>query len=449
MGFAPPGSIHRRLTGATLSILVLFLGLTGYLLHLAQRHSLEAAVEAQLLGHVYALLGEASEDSQGWVRLPEKVADPRLNRPDSGLYAQLTGADGRVFWNSASLLDKQLPALADIPVGEHRFFQDQWAYRLYFGIEWENLEGRANRYRLGVSLARNVVDERADIFRTTLWGGLIGVGLLLLAAQGLVLHWGLRPLRQAAGELKAIEERGGTGLRGDYPQELSPLTGNINSLLEYNRIQRERYRNSLDDLAHSIKTPLALLQGALDTDDPERLREAARQAVPHIDDILRGRLQRAALAGRSALAKTVAVAALAQRLLNTLAKVYRDRELRFENRLPEVLHIPGDENDFMELLGNLLDNACKYALSRVRIGLIEGLVTEWGIAIEDDGPGIAEGDVERVLARGGRLDERHPGQGIGLAAAQEIVRLYRGRLTVGRSPELGGTRIEIRLPLKP
>ncbi|MBU0500900.1 MAG: histidine kinase [Gammaproteobacteria bacterium] len=449
MGLVPRGSIHRRLTGATLSILILFLGLTGYLLHVAQRHSLEAAVEAQLLGHVYALLGEASEDSQGWVRLPEKVADPRLNRPDSGLYAQLTGAGGRVLWNSASLLDKRLPAVADIPIGEHRFFQDQWAYRLYYGIEWENLAGRVNRYRLVVSLGRNVVDERADIFRTRLWGGLIGVGILLLAVQGLVLRWGLRPLRQAAEELKVIEEWGGIGLRGDYPQELLPLTGNINSLLEYNRIQRERYRNSLDDLAHSIKTPLALLQGALDSDDPGLLREAARQAVPHIDDILRGRLQRAALGGRSALAKRVAVAALAQRLLNTLAKVYRERELHFENRLPAALHIPSDENDFMELLGNLLDNACKYAVSRVQIGVVEGLTTEWGIAIEDDGPGIAEQDIAQVLARGGRLDERHAGQGIGLAAAQAIIRLYRGRLAISRSRELGGACIEIRLPLKP
>jgi len=446
VGLPPQGSIHRRLIEATLSILVLFLGLTGYLLHVAQRHSLEAAVEAQLLGHVYALLGEASEDSQGWVRLPEKAADPRLNRPDSGLYAQLLGVDGQVLWNSASLLDKRLPSVDEVPAGEHRFFQDRWAYRLYYGIEWESLDGRVNRYRLGVSLSRNVVDERADIFRTTLWGGLIGVGVLLLLAQGMVLRWGLFPLRQAAGELKAIEEGGEERLRGDYPLELSPLTGNINSLLEYNRIQRERHRNSLDDLAHSIKTPLAVLQGALDSDDPERLKEAARQAVPLIDDILRGRLQRAGLGGRSALANTVAVAPLAQRLINALAKVYRERELQFENRLPAALRIPGDENDFMELLGNLLDNAGKFAASRVLIG--EGSVSDsdWDIRVEDDGPGIAEKDIEQVLARGGRLDERHAGQGIGLAAALEIVRLYRGRLTIGRSLELGGASIGIHLP---
>lgn len=448
MGAERHASIHGRLTGATLLILVLFLGVIGYLLHMAQRHSIEAAVEAQLLGHVYALLGEASEDSQGIVRLPEKVADPRLNRPDSGLYAQLAGADGQVLWRSVSLQGGEMAAVADVPAGEHRFLREGPAYRLDFGIEWESLKGRWTRYVLGVSLGRHVVDKRADTFRATLWGGLIGVGILLLLAQGLVLRWGLRPLRQVAEELKSVEEEGRAGLLGDYPRELRPLTGNINSLLTFNRLQQERYRNSLDDLAHSIKTPLALLQGALDSEGDERLREAARQAVPQIADILRGRLQRAALGGRSALAGTVEIAPLAQRLLNTLAKVYRERDLQLENHLPEGLRIAGDENDFMELLGNLLDNGCKYARSRVRIAALES-EEAWTLTIEDDGPGIATEDIAQVLARGGRLDERHTGQGIGLAAAHEIVRLYRGRLAIDRAEALGGACIRFRLPKRP
>jgi len=441
-------SINLRLTSTTLLVLVVFLGLIGYLLQSAQRSSLESSVESQLLGHVYALLGEVQEGQQGGVKLPKAVADPRLNRPDSGLYAELNASSGSVHWRSGSLIGMSVPPVESIAAGKQRFYEDTSAYRLLYGFGWEGLDGALTLYTLRVSLERKLVDRQTGSFQTVLWSGLGGLGLLLLIVQGLVLRWGLLPLSWVSQDLKAIENGEADKLRGDYPKELKPLTGNINSLLEHNRIQQERYRNSLDDLAHSIKTPLAVLQGALDASDPSQLEEAARQAVPHIDDIVRGRLHRAALGGGSALSNKVPLFPLAQRLINTLDKVYRDRQLQFENHLPEQIQFPGDENDYMELLGNLLENACKYGHSKVKISAVETDDVMLKLVIEDDGPGISEDEVKQVLSRGGRLDEQHPGQGIGLAAVREIVRLYKGSLDIGKSQGLGGAAISISLPVQ-
>ena len=437
------GSIHQRLALSTLLILALFLGLTGYLLQTAQQRSLEAAVEAQLLGLVYALLGEAQLDDDGYLELPEKVADPRLNRPDSGLYAEIEGEEYR--WQSVSLLGQTVTALPRTKVGESRFLRDDSGYYILYGVDWEGYDGDSRQYGLRVTLDAGAVDQRTEGFRTTLWIGLLAVAVLLLFLQGLVLRWGLKPLRSVADALKAIEDGEEERVQGSYPAELQPLTGNINSLIEHNRIQQERYRNSLDDLAHSIKTPLAVLQGALDGGDAEKLHDAAAQAVPHIDDIVRGRLKRAALGGKSLLANRVELQALGQRLINTLEKVYRDRSLTLQNQIPEVIQPQGDQNDFMELLGNLLDNACKYAQSTVTVSAISEGDGGWTLFVEDDGPGIADEDVEEVLTRGGRADERHVGQGIGLAAVREIVRLYKGEMSIDRSPDLGGARISISL----
>lgn len=440
-------SIHLRLALSTLVVLTCFLGLTGLLLQRAQQSSLERAVEGQLLGQVFGLLSEAQVDAQGHISLPSRLADPRLNRTDSGLSAELAGSSGLPEWRSASLLGLAPEPLPELGAGKQRFFRDAKGYHLLYGLEWEGDDGGLQSYVIRVSLRAEEADQRREAFRLTLWAGLLLLGLLLLLAQALLLRWGLWPLRQISGALKAVEEGRAEEVQGVRVTELRPLADNLNSLLRHNRAQQERFRNSLADLAHSIKTPLALLQGALESGDDEALRQAARQAVPHIDALVQGRLKHAALAGSSAPINRTALRPLAQRLIHTLEKLYQGRNLMLENWIAEDALLAADENDLMELLGNLLDNACKFATARVRVSGQRGSDGWLHITVEDDGPGIDAGMRERVLARGGRLDEQYPGQGIGLAAVRTIVSLYQGEMRIERSQALGGAALCLQFSL--
>ncbi|MEO5343370.1 MAG: ATP-binding protein [Gammaproteobacteria bacterium SHHR-1] len=435
-------SLHRRLSLATLALLLLFLGLTGWLLSSAQQRSLEVEIRNRLLGHVYALLGEAREDGQGGLGLPDQPADPRLSQTDSGLQAELADDNGQILWRSGSLLGLETPPMPRLAAGEQRFGRDADGYRLLFGLEWETQQGALRPYVLRIGLQAQQVDQQLRQFRVWLWLGLLLLGLVLLVLQGLLLRWGLAPLRRIARAVSEIEAGRAGRIGGDYPAELQPLADNLNSLMAHNRAQQERYRTSLDDLAHSIKTPLALLQSGLDSAQPETLWQAAQQALPHIDALVRGRLRQAAASGFAGLGQRVALRPLAQRLLATLAKVYAERGLELENRIAAELRVPVSENDLLEMLGNLLDNACKHARSRLFIAA-EALPQGWRLWIEDDGPGIAVDQSEQALSRGGRLDEQYPGQGIGLAAVNNLAGLYQGRLEIGRSQALGGASVGV------
>jgi two-component system sensor histidine kinase PhoQ len=263
--------------------------------------------------------------------------------------------------------------------------------------------------------------------------------LALLAA----LAWGLRPLRTVAAEVRAIESGAQQRLTRDYPKELKHLTDNINALLLHEHAQQVRYKNALGDLAHSLKTPLAVLRGIGDSVGEQS--PTLNEQIDRMDNIVQYQLQRAATTGRSALTTPIPLRPTLERLLTTLHKVYRDKGVTVELALQEAVAFRGDEGDLMELLGNLLDNAFKWAAGTVRISAhASRSVLE--LCVEDDGPGIEDAQAAQVLQRGVRLDENTPGHGIGLPMVRDIVEAYEGRLTIKRS-DRGGARIAIFLPL--
>ena len=232
---------------------------------------------------------------------------------------------------------------------------------------------------------------------------------------------------------------------GHYPKELSGLTSSLNSLIEHSKAVQSRYRNSLDDLAHSLKTPLAILQsGCTDSKaDADANSTLVSEQVDRMDEIINHQLQRAAVSGRSTLAKPVPVGKVAERLLRSLDKVYRDKQVRVELTLDTPATFTGDEADLTEILGNLLENAYKYCRHTVQVHVSSGQhAGDIEISIEDDGPGIAADQVEAVLQRGTRMDESLPGQGIGLSMANEIISVYGGQLAIAAS-SLGGTLVRI------
>jgi len=447
------GSLHLRLLLVASLVLAGFLGLGALALDRAFQESQEEALRERLQGLIYALLGAADEDRQGHMRMPGELPDPRFSNPDSGLYAQVQGEDG-YQWRSFSLIGHPLTLIQPQLPGKRRFshldMQGDKLLGLSFGVSWEDDTGRDVRYTLAVAETTRGLNEQVSAFRLRLLYWLGGVSLLLLVAQLLVLAWGLRPLRRVAADLNRVEAGELDAISGNYPSELHGLVRNINGLIRSSRASRDRYRHSLGDLAHSLKTPLTLLRGASEVEDCAQLRSSVAEQVQRMDDIVQYQLRRAAAAGSPEAGVAVPVLPLVRRLQATLQKVYREKAMQCRLQVDAGLRFKGDEADLMELLGNLMENAFKYGQQQVRVmagGAGDGGQTTrlQRIQIEDDGPGIPQLEQARVLSRGVRADQQQPGQGIGLSVASEIVRLYGGSLAIEAS-DLGGARIRVTFP---
>jgi len=442
-------SLHSRLLLAASLVLAGFLGATGLALDKAFRVSARTAMQDRLQSHIYALLASADEDENGRMIPPQELPEPRFSTPDSGLYAIITSHAGKSLWRSTSLTGRDFNLTAQQLPGEHRFnrfsLADMQLYALAFGVAWEDDAGTEALYTFTVAEDTAVFQAEIDSFRSTLWRWLGGMAVVLLLAQGFILRWGLRPLRTVTADLQQIEKGRADRLDGRYPGELTGLTSSLNSLIEHSKVAQTRYRNSLDDLAHSLKTPLAILQsGCVDNNAAADVNHTlVSEQVERMDEIINHQLQRAAVSGRTTLARPVPVGKVVERLLRSLDKVYREKQVAVELELDPAATFTGDEADLTEILGNLLDNAYKYSRSKVRVSV--GTTNDDNgveVSIEDDGPGIAPEQVDAVLQRGTRMDESVPGQGIGLSMANEIINVYGGQLDFAVSP-LGGTLLRV------
>lgn len=429
----------RMIIGASL-VLMVFVILTALTLDRAFEDSARTAVEERLRGQLYFLIGETEVDAQGHIELPSSSTLVRLNQPDSGLYAGVYS--GSVLsWSSRSVMGAGHPFVKQLPVGEERFrhLQDpaQPWFTLAYGVAWQVGDKT-------IPITYNLVEDSGNFnaqiqrYRQTLWGWLLALTALLLIAQFLLLRWGLTPLRKVADELHCIEEGSQETLHGNYPAELSGLTGNLNTLLAHERAQQQRYRNALADLAHSLKTPLAVIHGS--ATDTATVQEQVSRMQKSIDY----QLQRAATAGRSGLNSPVEVQPLLDSLLYALHKVHAGKTILVQQAYAEGLMVRVDQGDLTELLGNLLDNAFKWCRQQVSVHS-ELSDRQFILQIEDDGKGIDAEQVELILKRGIRADESIPGHGIGLAMVRDIVAAYEGTLKIDNSP-LGGARFTIRLP---
>ncbi|MDX1656799.1 MAG: ATP-binding protein, partial [Candidatus Competibacteraceae bacterium] len=422
-------------------VLVAFLGLAGLTLDRAYRDGALAALQERLQAQVYMLLGAANLDEQNRLQLPQALPEPRLSTPGSGLYAAVTDGQGRTLWRSRSLLGLSVAFPVSDSPGQPLFTQIDTSggsplLALSFGVAWEVAPDDYRRYTFQVAEARRGFDGQLGAFRRSLWVwlGALGVGLLLV--QGLILRWSLKPLRQVAREVAGIEAGRRQQLTGPYPRELQPLTRNLNALIHNGQLHLERYRNALADLAHSLKTPLAVLRGA-SHEQPDTLGETVREQVERMDRTVDYQLSRAAASGRTALTRPVTVAPVGRKLLDALGKVYAAKGLALELKADDQARFFGDEGDLMEILGNLADNACKWARSRVvviaRYRPDPAGRGELTLIVEDDGPGIAEQQRAAVTDRGRRADPTTPGHGIGLAVVRELVEeVSQGRLAIQR-----------------
>ncbi|MGC2857554.1 ATP-binding protein [Novispirillum sp. DQ9] len=437
------GSLGRRLVAAALVWLCLLLLVGGVVLRDAFHDTVERQFGNRLDAVLRAMAAAAEVGPDGAVSLARPLGDPRFEQAYSGWYWQIAEPSGRLL-RSRSLWDATLPVHTGAGA-------DQTARRT--GPRGEPLlvverdisfpGGAAPVHLL---IAGDLRDVQAELrnFDMLLGLALALLGFGALAAVAFQVRFGLRPLRVLHADLEAVRAGQHGRLRGTYPREVAPLAVAMNAVLDHDEVLIERARTHVGNLAHALKTPLAVLQAEAASDpDPATVR-AQVQAMTRLVEHHLGRAAAVAGAGR-ALGTSVAVAPLVRDLAAVLGRIHGDRGLAITWAMAEDTVFRGQREDLEEILGNLMDNACKWAAGSVRVtaaALPEGGLT---LAVEDDGPGLTADQTAAAARRGGRLDEAVPGWGLGLAIAADLAALNGATLTFGRSG-LGGLKVTLEAP---
>ncbi|MGK0304490.1 MAG: two-component system sensor histidine kinase PhoQ [Gammaproteobacteria bacterium] len=438
-------SLRLRSFAAAVLALLIFIPLTAVTLEQAFNGSLSQSMLQQLRVQSLTLISEFELDSTGsQAQMPEQLYNDQFNIPGSGLYAFIQSHDG-VLWQSLSTLNwQQQPKFVAPDIGAEVFIEDfsmQNNYFLYaYTAEFESSEGY-QPVSFYILQDKQVFNTEKSKFANTLWNWLGLIALLLLILLLFSLNAALLPIsrlnkqiRQAeSGQLKRIDQR--------YPPELEKLKNSINNLLDTEKLQRSRYKNSLSDLAHSLKTPLAVLAGTAG------LPEQAKEPISQINLQIQRQLKRAVAGTTSTFEQAVAIEPVVDKLFNAMHKVYADKNLTLTHVIQQrELGFNGDITDLMEILGNVIDNACKAAIKQVTVTALAN-VNELLIHIEDDGPGIPKDKREQLLERGTRLDSYKEGQGIGMAVVADLVSAYQGQLEIKQS-DFGGAKLTLIFPIK-
>jgi len=448
-----PYSLVKRLVVGLGGLSIVLSGVAAVALDaLFRSNALEARYDV-LDAQVIALIASAELDAAGNL-VPATLAEARLATPGSGLYAEIRTAGGGVSWRSPSATGSGLELRATPEVGERQtetvvLSDGTRVLAKSLGVSWETGGGPARTFYL--SAAESLEPYHEEVARVRL-GLAAGAGVLMLVLVGglsLGLRWGLNPLRRLEQEIGEVEAGERDLLGTGWPRELTGVTANLNALLSGERARLERYRSTLGNLAHSLKTPIAALKAVMSSAAPP-MRSQFEPQLDRMQSIVEHQLRRAVLAGAGSTVAAVSVAGPLEELAAALGKVYRDKAVDFRLDVAPGLAYPMESGDLLELTGNLLDNAFKYCRRQVVLRARTLPQTEWrrpGLALEidDDGPGIAEADRGRVLERGVRVDESVDGQGIGLAAAREVAAAYGGTLEIDTGT-LGGARVRVRLP---
>lgn len=438
--------IQSRLLLTTTLVLSSFLFLAGFVLDRSFQESITDSARDQLELVIYSLMGAALElDDQ--LGFSNELGDSRLYLPESGWYAMVERSGNTDRWYSDSARTTGVEFLdyqGSLQPGQFDFHEQNIGavprFFLTYVVIWEDEEETPLTFQVAADQEPFVNTIRG--FRRYLYIGLGAVTVFFVLAQYLAVRWGLRPLRVMALEVRELEDGKRDNLSESYPVELDGLAQNLDRFIAHEQRSRSRYRKAMEDLAHSLKTPLAVIRNALHEEKHAENKLLSEQ-LDRMESTVTRQLTRAAVAGPVIVGKRVDVGLVVDRLIRALQTAYVDRNITVTQELEPGLTVRGDERDLMEMLGNLLENAFKYTKSRILVRGDGSASTS--IYLEDDGPGIAPALRDEVLNRGTRADEVQQGQGIGLAVVAELVELYRGKLTIGES-RWGGAEIRLDLP---
>jgi signal transduction histidine kinase len=432
----------RLVVGGALWI-ALALGVGGVLLHELFRDHVERGFDARLEVLLEALVAVAEIDDEGTLSLGALPGEPRFERPYSGWYWQVR-APGAVEKRSRSLWDTALavaPAGAGPVVHETRGPAGQTLRALSRDI---TLPGADRPFSFTVAADVAQLGEETRSFAVALAAALGVLGLGLITALLAQVRYGLRPLGAVRAELAEVRAGRRARLSGRFPAEVAPLAGELNAVLDHNAALVERARRHAGTLAHALKTPLTILANAAAAAEGPLAALAHEQAEAMRADIEHHLARARAAGGAGVIGARTEVAPVLEGLRRTLALLHRERALEVEVEVDGAPAFRGERQDLEEMLGNLMDNGCKWAARRVavRARANEGTLA---VSVDDDGPGLAAPRRADALARGRRLDETTPGDGLGLAIVDDLAALYGGTLALDDSP-LGGLRATLTLP---
>ena len=444
----------RVVLWVSVALIVLF-AFTIVGLDIAFRQSIEQALLEVLDAHVDGLVAGAESGPDRELVMPVGNLDPEFQVANSGMFGAVFDADGHAIWQSLSLLGRDFPAdeLPE-PGKKHYAKLDVPGFppldAVLMGTVWEFPDKRTAPYTFAVAVSLEPYNQRQSAFRRDLIAWFGGITLTMLLVVGGLLTFVLLPLRRLERQVREVEAGERVSLTGNYPTELVGLADNLNALIDTERRRLERYRHTIDDLAHALKTPLAAMRTLLTElhakhrADADSQVDSLERELERMDQRVSYQLRRARASGATGLGtEPVPVGPIVDDLKLTLDKVYRDKLVACTLDVEAGTLFRGDPGDLTEILGNLMDNAYKYCKSKVRV---EGdsSAERLSIRVGDDGGGIGAELAQELGQRGKRADESVPGQGIGLAVVRETVELYRGTLSVGHS-ELGGAEIRIEL----
>ncbi|MGW9333021.1 sensor histidine kinase [Bosea sp. NPDC055594] len=448
-------SLGARLFVSAVICCALVLILAGFGLTTFYRRSAERGFDERLSVYIKELVADLAAPPEAERQAIGDLGEPRFDLPLSGWYWQIIRLDGERpnVRTSRSLVGGQLPKLLDQPLRPNaRGLRESYISgpddRELRILEREIDVGEDGRFTVGVAAPADEIDGDIRDFRFALTLTFLLLGLALVASTLIQVRFGLRPLVRLGSAVGKVRTGESARIGGEYPPDLAPLAGELNQLIDANREILERARTQVGNLAHALKTPLSVMQN-----EAEAAQGPLSQTVRHQTAIMRDQVQyyldrarAAALSG--ALGGVTEIAPSLDALIRTFQKIAHGRAVRGGHDVAPDARFRGERQDLEEMLGNLLDNAFKWARSQVRVSLDTGRDLPEGrlaLLIDDDGPGLPDEAMADVIKRGRRLDETTPGSGLGLSIVVDLAKLYGGGLTLEHSP-LGGLRARLILP---
>jgi signal transduction histidine kinase len=439
---------------------VVILIITGVALSTLYRHAVERAFDRRLDVYLRTLVADVASPEEGTDKYPQSIGEPLFELPLSGWYWQVTRLDTKKpeLHSSRSLWDSTLPRLPD----EKSSTDTEYLQGYAKGPEDQELRlverdidlGSDGRYLIAVAGDASEIDDETHSFDRAIAITFTALTMALLLTTALQVRFGLAPLARISESLAAIRSGRAERLEGEFPVEIAPLARETNALIDANREIVERARTHVGNLAHALKTPLSVIVNEAAARGADPLAYKVLEQTDIMRDQVARQLERARLATRSTVVGTlVEVPRVVTALARSMEKLYRDRDIAIDIDVPKHARFRGEQQDLEEMIGNLVDNGCKWAQSRVAIEVMAEPAPSGAdeakprvrIIVDDDGPGLSPAQREQVALRGQRLDETKPGSGLGLSIVVELAGLYGGVLTLGTAP-IGGLRAELALP---
>jgi signal transduction histidine kinase len=436
---------------------VLILLVTGFVLSGLYRDSVERAFDRRLGVYLKTLIADIASPEVPVAKTGQMLGEPLFELPLSGWYWQVTRLDRATpeVISSRSLWDRNLPHLSSQHVGRDAdgirksYVQGPEDQRLRL-VERNIDLGDEGRYMVAVGGDAAELDDEVLAFEGAITGTFAALAVVLLLTTLFQVRFGLAPLSRISRGLAAIRSGRSEKLEGSFPVEIEPLARETNALIDANREIVERARTHVGNLAHALKTPLSVMMNEASARGDDPLAAKVKEQTSIMRDQVSRHLERARLAARTSVVAAVTdVVPVVRALTRTMEKTHHDRNLAIALDLPAEARFRGERQDLEEMVGNLVDNACKWASSRIAIEVLTDEPAPGRdnvrIVVDDDGPGLTPAEREQVAQRGLRLDESKPGSGLGLSIVVELADLYGGALNLGTAP-IGGLRAELVLP---